>query len=145
MYSPHGHSRKLTFSSQVLNLEDIVVVVGEYYYSHRTKGIEKRSHKRKRGDTTRSQSSTKRFNEWELGSDPKENSIHATYVLHAFAGENTMSIYEVTIALDTAQAKIVELEKKLSTQQEGISVEFLKAIEEKEENPQRRSGESCIR
>jgi hypothetical protein len=37
-----------TFSSQVLNLDDVVVSVGEYYYSNKTKGIEKRSNKRKR-------------------------------------------------------------------------------------------------
>jgi hypothetical protein len=35
-----------------------------------------------------------------------------------------MSVYEVVVALDTAQAKIVELERKLSTQQDDIIVEF---------------------
>jgi hypothetical protein len=39
----------LSFSSQVLNLDDVVVAVGEYYYSNKTKGIEKRKNKRKRG------------------------------------------------------------------------------------------------
>jgi hypothetical protein len=36
----------------VLELENFVVAVGEYYYNNKTKGIEKRSNKRKRGETT---------------------------------------------------------------------------------------------
>jgi hypothetical protein len=42
-------------SSQVLKLDEVVVVVGEYYYNDKTKGVEKRSRKRKRGDTTLNQ------------------------------------------------------------------------------------------
>jgi hypothetical protein len=79
-----------TFSSKVLNLKNCVVVVGEYYYNHITKGIEEISHKMKRGDTTGSQSSTKRVIEWALGPNPKENVIHDTYILHAFAGETAI-------------------------------------------------------
>jgi hypothetical protein len=49
--------RKFFFSSQVLKLDEVVVEVGEYYYNEKTKGIEKRSRKRKRGDTTLNQES----------------------------------------------------------------------------------------
>jgi len=54
-------SGNLSFSSWVLNFDYVVVVVGEYYYGDKTKGIEKRERKRKRGDTTVSQPSTKRI------------------------------------------------------------------------------------
>jgi hypothetical protein len=39
----------LSFSSQVLELDEVVVLVGEYYYNNKKKGIEKRTNKRKRG------------------------------------------------------------------------------------------------
>jgi len=42
----------ISFSSQVLELDEVVVAVGEYYYNKKTKGIEKRSNKIKRGETT---------------------------------------------------------------------------------------------
>jgi hypothetical protein len=101
-----------TFSSQVLNLDDVVVSIGEYYYSKKSKWIEKRSTKRE--ETIVIQSSTKRVIEWETGPDPKENVIHIASALHAFAGVNAMSIFDVAMTVDTAQAKITELEKKLS-------------------------------
>jgi hypothetical protein len=41
-----------SYSSQLLELEDVVVVVGEYYYNNKTKGIEKISNKRKRIETS---------------------------------------------------------------------------------------------
>jgi hypothetical protein len=36
----------------VLEFEEVVVEVGEYYYSNKIRGIEKISNKRKRGETT---------------------------------------------------------------------------------------------
>jgi hypothetical protein len=63
----------------------------------------------------------------KIGPDPRENSIQTASALHAFAGENAMSVFEVATTLDTAHAKIVELERKLSTQQDDISVEFHRA------------------
>jgi hypothetical protein len=62
---------KFSFSSQVLELDEIVVEVGEYYYNNKTRGIEKWSNKRKRGDTTLIQGSTKRTIEWRVGLCPK--------------------------------------------------------------------------
>jgi hypothetical protein len=44
-----------SFSSHIMELDEVVVVVGEYYYNNKTIGIEKRSSKRKRGETTLSQ------------------------------------------------------------------------------------------
>jgi len=61
----------LSFSSQVIKLDDVVVAVGEYYYNEKNKGINKRTRKRKRGDTTLSQGSTKRIIEWKEGPYPK--------------------------------------------------------------------------
>jgi hypothetical protein len=40
----------LSFTSLGLGIEGVVVVVGEYYYNHKTKAIEKRMTKRKRGE-----------------------------------------------------------------------------------------------
>jgi hypothetical protein len=90
-----------TFSSQILSFEGVVVVVGDYYYDDRTKSIEKRSNKRKRGESTKSRSSTGRVVEWKVGPDPEENVVQATSSLHAFAGLNASSILEVTNALST--------------------------------------------
>jgi hypothetical protein len=39
-----------------------------------------------------------------------------------------MSVYELVVALDTTQKRIVELEKKMSTQKDDITVEFEKAV-----------------
>jgi len=38
-----------SFSSQLLELDEVVVAVGEYYYNNKTKGIEKNSNKIKKG------------------------------------------------------------------------------------------------
>jgi hypothetical protein len=75
----------LSFSSHVLKLDDVVVVLGEYYYNDKTKEIEKRKRKMERGKMTLSQGSTKITVERRKGTYPKENGIQNTYSLHAFA------------------------------------------------------------
>jgi hypothetical protein len=64
-----------SFSSQALNFEGIVVAIGDYYYDNKTRSIEKRSNKRKRGEDTRSKSFARRILEWKAGPDPKENVV----------------------------------------------------------------------
>jgi hypothetical protein len=63
-----------------------------------------------------------------ISPDHKENYIQTASLLHAFAGENAMSVFEVATTLDTAQTKIVELEKKLSTQKDDYKKEIERAL-----------------
>lgn len=130
-------------SSQVLNFHDVVVAIGKYYYSEKTKGIEKRSSKRKRGDTTISHPSTNRIIEWKAGPDPKENAIQIASALHAFAGENVMSVYHLATALDTTQVRIVEFENTMNTQKDDIIVEFEK-VEKIAENLHNEETEKAL-
>jgi hypothetical protein len=62
-----------SLTSPGLGVECAVVVVGEYYYSHKTKSIEKRTAKRKRGGV--STDIVERNIKWKAGPDPKENVI----------------------------------------------------------------------
>jgi hypothetical protein len=64
-----------TFSSQIMSFKGTVVAIGDYYYDDRTKSIEKRSNKRKRGESTNSISSTGRVVEWKFGPNPEENVV----------------------------------------------------------------------
>jgi hypothetical protein len=54
-----------TFSTKVLDFDGSVVVVGDYFYTNKTRSMEKRSNKRKRGESTNTQSSTRRIIEWK--------------------------------------------------------------------------------
>jgi hypothetical protein len=56
----------------VLELEEAIIVVGEYYYNNNTKGIDKRSNKIKRGETILVHGSSKSSIEWKVGREPKE-------------------------------------------------------------------------
>jgi hypothetical protein len=47
-------------SSQALNFEGLIVVIGDYYFYNRTRSIEKTLTKRKRGEDTRSNSFARR-------------------------------------------------------------------------------------
>jgi hypothetical protein len=64
-----------SYSSQLLELEDVVVVVGEYYYNNSTKGIEKRSNKRKIGETSLNKGSSDRDIVWKSTHIPKVNAL----------------------------------------------------------------------
>jgi len=64
-----------TFSSQILSFEGVVVVVGDWYYDDRTKSIERRSNKIKRGDSFKPISSTRRIVEWKAWPNHEENAI----------------------------------------------------------------------
>jgi hypothetical protein len=67
----------LSLTSPGLGIECVVVVVGDYYYSHKTKSIEKRMTKKKREGSGASQDTSERNIKWKAGPDPKENAIQA--------------------------------------------------------------------
>jgi hypothetical protein len=116
-----------TFSSQVLNFEDVVVAIGHYYYDGITKSIEKRSNNRERGEPTKSRSSIGRVLEWKVGPDPEENVAQAASTPHAFVGLNAPSVLEVTNALGTTQHIITKLEAKLKIVKENLTLESKEA------------------
>jgi hypothetical protein len=82
--------------------EGVVVVVGDYYYGDMTNNIENISNKRKRGDSTKSSSSTRRVMEWKVGPNPEENVVQEVSTLHAFVGLNASYVLEVTDSLSAS-------------------------------------------
>jgi hypothetical protein len=102
----------LSLTSPGLGIECAVVAVGEYYYSHKTKSIEKRVPKGKEEENPRH---NKRSVRWKEGPDPKENSIQTTSILNAFTGANSMSVYEMDETLDMSKSRITELETSMNT------------------------------
>jgi hypothetical protein len=61
---------------------------------------------------------------WKVGPDPKTNAIENASSLNVFAGANAVSVCELSVALDTSQEKVVELEEVLRTQRDDMNVEF---------------------
>jgi hypothetical protein len=55
----------ISYTSQELGLDEVVVVVGDYYYSKKTRDIERRTTKRKRGEVTLKQESTEMSIKWK--------------------------------------------------------------------------------
>jgi len=104
------------------------VAVGENYYINKTKGIEKRSSKSKRGETSLNQESTKRYIERRVVPYHKDNAIQIVSTLNAFVGENAMFLYPLVSALDTSQTIVVELEEALRIQRNKIIVEFKEEV-----------------
>jgi hypothetical protein len=68
-----------SLSSQALNFEGSVVTIGDYYFDNRTRSIEKRSTKIKRGEDSKSKSHAGRILEWKVSPDPKENIVQAGF------------------------------------------------------------------
>jgi hypothetical protein len=120
MYSSRKIPSNLSFTSPGLGIECVVVVVGEYYYNHKTKAIEKRTTKRKREGSGTSQETYERSIKWKAGPYPKENAIHETSSLNAFTGANVMSVYEVREALDISKERVVELEAAMDTIKDNL-------------------------
>jgi len=119
----------------VLELENFVVAVGEYYYNNKTKGIEKRSNTRekrsktrKRGETTLTEGSSKRSIEWKVVLDPKDKALQTALALNAFVRENAISVYELVVALDTSQDITIDLEEVLRTKRDNITDEFKREV-----------------
>jgi hypothetical protein len=107
----------LSLTSEGLRFEGVVVTVGYYYYNHKTRAIEKRAPKRKRGKIEASQDVPERNIKWKVGPDAKDNALQVASVLSAFAGVNIVSVHEVTVALDDAKSRIAELEMTLEDHQ----------------------------
>jgi hypothetical protein len=89
--------RIFSLTSPRLGCECVVFVVGEYYYSHKTKYIEKINAKRKRGAARLD--TIERNIKWKVGPDPKENATQTTSILNDFSSANSMSVYEMSNAL----------------------------------------------
>jgi hypothetical protein len=130
MHTIGSHSKSFSLTSPGLGVECAVVVVGEYYYSHKTKSIEKRDAKRKRGGAI--QDTTERNIKWKAFPNPKDNVIQTTSILNDFVGANSMSVYEMAEALDIAKLIITELEDSIDTIKNTISDEFRKEAMEVE-------------
>jgi hypothetical protein len=60
----------------------------------------------------------------EMGPDPKTNALQNASAFNAFVGANAMSVCELSVALDTSQEKVVELEEVLRTQRDNMTIEF---------------------
>jgi len=93
-----------SLSSQALNFEGYVVAIGDYYLENRTKSIENRSVKIKRGEDTKSKSYAGRILEWKVGPNPEENVVQAALALNTFTGLNASSVLEVTNALNISRS-----------------------------------------
>jgi hypothetical protein len=106
--------KKKSYNSQVLELDDVVVVVGEYYYTNKIMAIDRRTNNRKRGESSIKKESYDKNIKWKASLDPKENKIQTTLALNGFVGENAMSLYELGEALDISRTRLVELEETLN-------------------------------
>jgi hypothetical protein len=103
------------------------VSIVDYYYDGRTKSIEKRSNKRKRGESAKSRSSTGKVLEWKVGLDLEENFFQAAYSLHEFSILNSSYVLEVTNGLSTTRNRITKLEAELKIVKDNLTVEFEEA------------------
>jgi hypothetical protein len=61
----------ISYTSQELGLDEVVVVVGDYYYIHKTMTIERRINKRKRGESTPKKESSEEEHHMEGRQRPK--------------------------------------------------------------------------
>jgi hypothetical protein len=104
------------------------VAIRYYYYDDITKIIEKRSHKRKRGESTKSRSFVGRVVECKDGHDPIENDVQLASSLPSFMGMNTSFFLEVTSSLSTTKTRITELETKLKNVKDDLTSDFAKTM-----------------
>jgi len=119
-------SGNLSYTSQELGIDDDVVDVGDYYYNHNTRAIERRTNKRKRGEATLKKEYSKRSIKWKEGKYPKKNAIQTTSTLNAIACANSMLIYEIGEALDISRSGVLELEATTNTIRESLASDFNK-------------------
>jgi len=95
--------------------DDVVVSLGEYYYSISKKEISKRLDKRPRikGDTI-IQETPKWFVTWKLSNnDPQKEAIDTTSTLNAFVGVHLIIVNEINATLDNYKTKVISLEDQL--------------------------------
>jgi hypothetical protein len=76
-----------SYSSQLIELDDVVVVVDEYYYNNSKRGIEKRSTKRKRVKNS-PKGSSRQGDFMEIGTISSSQCLDNASSLSAFVGEN---------------------------------------------------------
>jgi hypothetical protein len=65
----------VSFTYRELGLDEVVVVVWDYYYNHKTKAIKRRIRKRKMGESMIKHKSFERRIKWMTDKDPNENDI----------------------------------------------------------------------
>jgi hypothetical protein len=126
MYSSCGIPGILSVTSTGLKIEGAVVAVGDSYYIHETRAIEKRTIKRKREGTNTIHGSSERVINWKKGHGPKYNALQKASTLNAFVGANFLSVYDVTGSLDTAKTRIVEIEANMRIIKDTLTNEFRK-------------------
>jgi hypothetical protein len=118
----------LSFSSQVLNFDDVVVAVGEYYYSDKTKGIEKRKERGKEGIQLSANHQPKELLNGRQGLIPKKIPSKLPLLFMHLQGKIPCLCMTWLASLDTTQAIIVELENTMNTQKDDITIEFEKGV-----------------
>jgi hypothetical protein len=99
--------RNFSYSFQLLELEDHVVDVGEYYYNNSTKGIKRRSSKRKRDEASLNKESSDRVIMWKVGPDTKVNALENTSCMSVFVGAKSISVCELSASLDICKTRII--------------------------------------
>jgi hypothetical protein len=117
-----------SLSSQALNFEGYLVAIGDYYFNNRTRSIEKRSMKRKRGEESNSNSHEGRILKWKVCPDPKENIVQVASMLNTFTGLNASSILEVTNSMNIFRTLVIELETKLKDVKYQFDIDVQEAI-----------------
>jgi hypothetical protein len=109
-----------------LGFEGEVIVVGDYYYNHNMRAIEKRKTKRKGEKDDTSHETFERNIKWKARPNPKDNVIQATLSLNSFVDVNIVLVYEFTGALDTTKSRVTELETTLDTIKDTMAHESRK-------------------
>jgi hypothetical protein len=113
------------YSYQLIKLDDVVVVVGEYYYNISKGGIKKRSTKRKRSKYPPSkESSDKEI--YGNGPDPQVNGLDNDSSPIVFTRENSILVCELNATLDLYKEKVEKLEEKLKFERDNLEDEFKK-------------------
>jgi len=102
-----------SYSSQLIEFDDAIVVVEEYFYKNSKRGIEKRLAKSKRNEDTSTKGPTDKVISWKLGKYPQVNAIDTNSTVSAFARENSVSVCELSSTLDIYKEKVAKLEEKL--------------------------------
>jgi hypothetical protein len=127
-YTPISSIPRDSFlSSQSLNFEGSVAIIGDYDFDKRTRSIEKRSTKRKRGEDFKSKSHVGRILEWKVGPDPEENAVQEASVLNTFAGLNASSVLEVTNSLNISRTRVIEMETELKDVKDQFNIDVQEA------------------
>jgi hypothetical protein len=118
--------RILLIISIGLGFEAELFVVGDYYYNHNTREMDKMTLKRERGKVYLSRETPERNIKGKFGPGLKDNEIQAASVLGDFADVNIVSVHKVAGELNVVKYRINELETILETIKGAMSSEYRK-------------------